>query len=99
MNSTARIAHSALIATTVAPFALAPSARAAVGLMPSLDSPIEDVGAPTAVAHGQFDGGNRTDLAVLDPTAKTVTIWRATLFGRFDKGNTLATGNSPAAIV
>src|SRR5215216_5640739 len=76
-----------------------PSAGAAVGLVPSLDSPIEGIGAPTAVAYGQFDGGNRTDLAVLDPTAETVTIWRATLFGRFDKGNTLATGNSPAAIV
>src|SRR5215207_3533972 len=75
-----------------------PPAGAAVGLVPSLDSPIEDVGAPTAVAHGQFDGGNRTDLAVLDPTAETVTIWRATLFGRFDRGTTLATGNNPAAI-
>jgi len=76
-----------------------PPAGAAVGLVPSLDSPIENVGAPTAVAFGQFDGGNRTDLAVLDPTAETVTIWRATLFGRFDRGNTLGTGNSPAAIV
>ena len=73
-------------------------AGAAVGLLPSLDSPIEGVGAPMAVAHGHFDGGNRTDLAVLDPTAETVTIFRATLFGRFDKGNTLATGNNPAAI-
>jgi hypothetical protein len=66
-----------------------------VGLLPSLDSPFEGVGAPTAVVHGQFDGGNRTDLAVLDPTAETVTIWRVTLFGRFDEWNTLATGNGP----
>src|SRR5215204_528530 len=73
-------------------------AGAAVGLLPSLDSPIEGVGAPMAVAHGHFDGGNRTDLAVHDSTAETVTIFRATLFGRFDKGNTLATGNNPAAI-
>src|SRR5215203_3444732 len=78
---------------------VAPPAGAAVGLAPSLDSPIPGAGAPTAVAQGQFDGGNRTDLAVLDPTAETVTIWRATLFGRFDRGNTLGTGNSPAAIV
>src|SRR5215217_1577596 len=92
-----RLSHTCLALLGVALVA-APSAQAAVGLVPSLDSPIEDVGAPTAVAHGQFDGGNRTDLAVLDPTAETVTIWRATLFGRFDKGNTLATGNNPAAI-
>jgi hypothetical protein len=76
----------------------APSAGAAVGLVPSLDSPIAGVGAPTAVASGHFDGGSRTDLAVLDPTAERVTIWRATLFGRFDEGNTLATGNLPDSI-
>ena len=41
----------------------APSAGAAVGLVPNLDSPIDPVGAPTAVAHGHFDGGDRPDLA------------------------------------
>jgi hypothetical protein len=77
----------------------APSAEAAVGLLPNLDSPIEGVGAPTAVAHGNFDGDGRTDLAVLDSNAENVTIWRGTLFARFIKGNTLTTGNNPAAIV
>src|SRR5829696_3188590 len=92
-----RLSLACLVLLGVALFAV-PPAGAAVGLVPSLDSPIENVGAPTAVAHGQFDGGNRTDLAVMDPTAETVTIWRATLFGRFDKVTTLATGNNPAAI-
>jgi hypothetical protein len=75
------------------------SAEAAVGLLPSLDTPIEDVGAPTAVARGNFDGDSRVDLAVLDPTAERVTIWRGALFGRFVKGNLLTTGNNPEAIV
>ena len=88
----------ALLALFCGALVAAPSAGAAVGLVPSLDSPIEDVGAPTAVAHGHFDGGDRPDLAVLDSAAETVTIWRATLFGRFIKGNTLATGNNPSAI-
>ena len=44
----------------------APSAGAAVGLVPTLDSPIESEGAPTHVAHGNFDGDSRIDLAVLD---------------------------------
>jgi hypothetical protein len=77
----------------------APSAGAAVGLVPSIDSPMDAGGAPSAVAHGHFDGGDRPDLAILDSAAETVTIWRASLFGRFIKGNTLATGNNPSAIV
>ena len=74
-------------------------ASAALGLLPTVDSPIEDVGAPTAVAHGNFDGDSRMDFAVLDNTAENVTIWRGTLFARFIKGNILNTGNEPAAIV
>ena len=89
----------ACLALSGAAFVAAPTAGAAVGLVPSLDSPIGDVGAPSAVAHGHFDGGDRPDLAVLDTAAETVTIWRASLFGRFVKGNTLATGNNPAAII
>jgi hypothetical protein len=75
------------------------SAQAAVGLAPAIDSPIEGVGAPIAVANGNFDGDSRMDFAVLDNDAETVTIWRGTLFGRFVKGNILNTGNEPAAIV
>lgn len=76
----------------------APSAHAAVGLVPGLDSPMQNAGEPTAVVHGVFDGDSRPDLAVLDSNAELVTIWRGSLFGRFTKGNTLPTGNNPKAI-
>ena len=80
--SNARLSLAGLVALGAA-LVGAPSAGAAVGLVPTLESPIGGVGAPTHVAHGNFDGDTRVDLAVLDSTAETVTIWRGSQFGRF----------------
>lgn len=89
----------ACLALLGAALVAAPSAGAAVGLVPSVDTPIEGEGSPTHMAHGNFDGDTRMDFAVLDPVAETVRIWRGTLFARFTKGALLNTGNNPAAIV
>jgi hypothetical protein len=88
----------AVLAVFGAALVAAPSAWAAAGLLPTDESPIKGVGAPTRVATGNFNGGGRIDLAVLDPTAKTVTIWRQDLLGRFIEDNSFATGNSPIDI-
>jgi len=86
-----------LLALALALAAPAP-AGAAVGLAPTSDGTLELGGQPTFAIDGNFDGGGRPDLAVLDPTAKTVTIWRAQAFGRITSSTVLNTGNDPKGI-
>ena len=73
-------------------------AGAAIGLAPTLDVTLDAGGEPTFAIDGNFDGGSRPDLAILDPTAETVTIWRGQSFGRFTRSTVLTTGNIPKGI-
>ena len=73
-------------------------AGAAIGLAPTLDGILDVGGEPTFAIDANFDGGSRPDLAILDPTAETVTIWRGQSFGRFTRSTVLVTGNNPEAI-
>src|SRR5687768_17557384 len=93
MPASRRGSFAALIVLTLL---LAPaSASANFGLLPGLFSPIDAGSNPRVVVHGDFDGENRPDLAVLDTDAETLTIWRGGFGGRFTKGSVLAVGNDP----
>ena len=88
------ISLSLLLTAIAAP----PGASAAIGLQRTFDVTLDVGGEPAFAVDANFDGGTRPDLAILDPVAETVTIWRAQAFGRFISGAVLATGNNPRAI-
>jgi hypothetical protein len=89
------------IATLIASAALATpaSASAAAGLTPGPQSPIPIPGSPSGVISADFSGDDgNPDLAVLDPSAKTVTTWSNLDNGNWLKRDVLTTGNSPQAM-
>ena len=71
------------------------SASAALGLVPSVDSPLTVGGDPTIVATGNFDKADPLDFVVLDPVAKTATIWLGRNGGRVDELVATPVGTAP----